>query len=174
MAALKLTASRISPIDGVFQGDNVLLEVGVDVLDHGRQRGGLAAAGRAGDQHDSARRFGDVPDLFEQAQFREAGHMGFDVTHRQAPLAALLEQIGAEPPDSRNEVGEIGLALVGDAPAQVRRRDCLDDLVDPLLSGQRTLDGDKLAMNAENYRAADLQMHVGRSAFHGRFQNALE
>jgi len=33
--------------DGVFQRDDVLAAVGVDVLDHGRQRGGFAAPGRS-------------------------------------------------------------------------------------------------------------------------------
>ena len=40
--------------DRVFERDDVLFEMGVDVLDHGRQRGGLAAAGRAGQEHDAA------------------------------------------------------------------------------------------------------------------------
>ena len=49
--------------DGVLQGDDVFFEVGVDVLDHGGQRRGLAATGGAGHQHDAAGRFGDFLDL---------------------------------------------------------------------------------------------------------------
>ena len=58
--------------DRIFQRDDVLFEIGVDVLDHRGQGGGLAAAGGAGDQHDAARRFGDVPDLLQQAEFLES------------------------------------------------------------------------------------------------------
>ena len=40
------------------------------------------------------------------------GHLGLHVAHGQAPLAALLEQIGAEAADARHEIGEIHLALL--------------------------------------------------------------
>src|SRR5438046_5715228 len=40
---------------------------------HRGERGGLAATGRAGHEHDAARGFGDLLDLFEQAEFLEAG-----------------------------------------------------------------------------------------------------
>ena len=101
--------------DGVFQGDDVLFEVGVDVLDHRGERGGFAATGRTGQQHDAAGRFGDLLDLLQQAQFLEAGHDGLDVAHGQAPLAALLKEVGAKPADARHEVGEVRLALLLDA-----------------------------------------------------------
>ena len=49
----------------IFQCDDVLFKAGIDVLDHRRQRRGLAATRRAGHQHNAARRFGDFSDLFE-------------------------------------------------------------------------------------------------------------
>ena len=57
-------------------------------------------------------RFGDLLDLLQQAQFLEAGDVGFDVAHRQAPLAALLKEVGAKPADAGHEIGEIDLALL--------------------------------------------------------------
>ena len=45
--------------DGVLECNNVFFEVGVDMLDHRGQGGGLAAARRAGQEHNTARRFGD-------------------------------------------------------------------------------------------------------------------
>ena len=42
-------------LDGVFQGDNVLFEVGVDVLDHRRQCCGLAGSGGSRHQDDASR-----------------------------------------------------------------------------------------------------------------------
>ena len=48
-------------LNRVLHGDNMLFALGVDVLDHRRQRGGLAAAGGAGQQHDPA---GGLRDLF--------------------------------------------------------------------------------------------------------------
>ena len=52
----------------VFERDDVLFEIVVDVLDHGRERGGFAAAGGTGHQHDAARRFRDLLDLLQQTQ----------------------------------------------------------------------------------------------------------
>ena len=42
-------------LDGVFEGDDVLFEVGVDVLNHRRQRRGLAGSGGARHENDAAR-----------------------------------------------------------------------------------------------------------------------
>ena len=41
-------------LDRVFDGDDVRLAGAVDVVDHRRQRGALAAAGGAGDQDEAA------------------------------------------------------------------------------------------------------------------------
>ena len=119
-------------------------------------------------------RFGDFLDLLEQAQFLEAGHVGLDVAHRQAPLAALLEEIGAEPADAGHEIGEIHLALLFQPLAQMRGRDLLDHLVHPFLGRERAFDGDELAVDAENDRRADLEVNVRRAAFDGGLQNPMK
>ena len=59
--------------NGVFQGDDVFAAVGVDVLDHGGQRGGFAAAGRAGQQDNAAGRFGDLPQLGSKPNSSKVG-----------------------------------------------------------------------------------------------------
>ena len=45
----------VEDLDGILDGDDVLAQVAVDVVDHGRQGGGLAGAGGAGDQHHAPR-----------------------------------------------------------------------------------------------------------------------
>ena len=40
------------------------------------------------------------------------GTLRFDIAHGEAPLAALLEQVGAKPADAGNEIGEIDLAIL--------------------------------------------------------------
>src|SRR5262249_52285805 len=100
--------------DRVLERNDVLLEVGVDVLDHGRQGGGFAATGRSSQQYDAARGFRDFLDLLQEAQFLEAGHMRFYIAHGQTPLAALLEEVRPETPNAWDEVGEVRLALLLD------------------------------------------------------------
>ena len=112
--------------------------------------------------------------LLQQAQFLEAGHIGFDVAHGQTPLAALLKQIGAEAADARHEIGEIHLAFLLDLFAQVRGRMPSTTLFIQSCGRVRTLDGDQLAIDAEDDRRADLQMDVRRVAVHGRLQNLVE
>jgi len=83
----------------VFQRNDMLFEITVNVFNHGRERGGFAATGGSGHQHDSAGGFGNFFYLLQQPEFFKAGHLRLDVAHRQTPLAALLKQIGAETPD---------------------------------------------------------------------------
>jgi hypothetical protein len=45
---------RVDVLDRVLDRENVLLALGVDLVEHRRQRRRLAAAGRPGDQHQTA------------------------------------------------------------------------------------------------------------------------
>ena len=108
--------------DRVFQRDDVLFEVGVDVLDHRRQRRGLAASrwSRPQARCRAATRRSCLTGL-QQAQFLETRHLRFDVAHGQAPLAALLEQVGAEAADAGLKIGKINFALLLQPLLQMRR-----------------------------------------------------
>ena len=46
---------RVQELDRVLDRHDVLVARLVDLVDHRRQRGGLARAGRAGDEHEAAR-----------------------------------------------------------------------------------------------------------------------
>ena len=46
---------HVHELDRVLDGEDVVVALGVDLVDHGRQRGGLARSGRARHQHQSAR-----------------------------------------------------------------------------------------------------------------------
>ena len=48
----------VDVLDRILDGDDVLAALGVDLVDHRRQRRRLAAAGRAGDEHQAARPLG--------------------------------------------------------------------------------------------------------------------
>ncbi len=45
----------VQELDRVFDGDHVLFALVVDLVEHGGERGGFARAGRAGDEHQTAR-----------------------------------------------------------------------------------------------------------------------
>jgi len=45
----------VKKLDGVLDGDHVLFTFAVDLIEHGRERGGLPGTGWSGDQDESAR-----------------------------------------------------------------------------------------------------------------------
>jgi hypothetical protein len=107
-------------------------------------------------------------DLLEQAQFFEAGDVRLDVAHGQAPLATLLEQVGAEPADARHEIGKVRLALLLDAFAQMGGRHLLDDAVHPLKGREWAFDSDQLPVDTEDDRGGDLHVNIRSPTINSR------
>ena len=61
----------VDVLDRILDGEDVLAPLGVDLVDHRRERRRLAAAGRAGDEHQPARPLGEVADDGRQAELVE-------------------------------------------------------------------------------------------------------
>ena len=102
----------VDVLDRILDGDDVLAPLGVDLVDHRRERRGLAAAGRAGDEHEPARALGQVGDDRRQAELVEwLDLFGNDpVDGRDG--APLIEHVAAKPrhaPDAEREVELEGL-----------------------------------------------------------------
>ena len=161
-------------LDGIFQRDNVLPEVGVDVLKHGRERRRFPRTGGACDQHDAALGFRDLEGDFHEAELFEGRHLGLDQTKSQGPGPALLEDVGAESADAGNEVGEVRLTVGIESDAVVRRHDLLDHAVHPFLCRERRLHVDELAVDAEDHGSAGLHVDVGGAALHGRLEDLVK
>jgi hypothetical protein len=87
---------------------------------------------------------------------------------------ARLEQIGTETADAGDIVGEIDLALLIQALAQVLWRDFLHDVPHPIFSGEGAVDRDKVAINAEDDGRPYLQVHVRSTTFYRRLENPLK
>ncbi len=154
--------------DRVFQSDDVLFLGEVDVLQHGRQRGGFAATRGAGHQDNAARGFGDAADDVAQTQFGEFRNVGFDIAHGQTKLAALLEYVGTETADPLHMNRKVHFALSLKNLGGVWRDNGFNDGIDPLFRGQRAFYRDQLSIDAENDSRADFNMYVGSAAFDGR------
>src|ERR1700677_5241013 len=75
--------------NGVFEGDDMFAAVGVDVLDHGGQGGGLTTAGGARQENDAAGGLGNLFQDGQKAQFLEARHLSLDEAHGKTGLAPL-------------------------------------------------------------------------------------
>src|SRR5205085_10944522 len=98
---------RVVILDGIFHRDDVLVEVLVDVVDHRRERGGLAGAGRAGDQEDSTGAAADLAGHFWQADLFEGQNFVWNLTKHHRAATLLLEDGDAE-----TSLGSIGKTKV--------------------------------------------------------------
>src|SRR5581483_6172088 len=161
-------------LDGILHRDNVLFAVGVDVLDHRRQRGGFPAAGGSGYEDNPARGLGNPFQGVGQSQFLEAGDICFYEAHGQAELPALLVEIGAKPSDACFEIRKIYLPFLVQPFLQMRRNNIFYDEANPLDGGKRTLDCDQLAVDAEYNRSPWLDVNVRSPAVNRELQNAAK
>ena len=62
---------HVHEFDRILDGEDVFVALGVDLVDHGRQRGGFAGAGRPGHQHQAARLVAQLADHRGQSQLVE-------------------------------------------------------------------------------------------------------
>ena len=101
---------RVVELDRVLDRDDVVVEVLVDVIDHRRQGGGLAGAGRPGDQNQPARPRAQVGQHRRRAQLLEVQQLGGNLPQHHGHVAALLEDRDAEAGRVAKGEAEVGAA----------------------------------------------------------------
>jgi hypothetical protein len=101
----------VDVFDRVLDGDDVAVAVLVPVADHRRERGRLARARAAHEDHQAPLGHRHVLQHVRQAQVVELGNRGGDGPQHQAHAALLHEGVHAEAADARGRDGEV--ALVG-------------------------------------------------------------
>ncbi len=104
---------RVEVLDRVLDGHDVLAGLGVDLVDHGGQRGGFPAAGGAGDQHEAAGLEGQLGGDRRQAQLLEGEDLEGDGAEGAGDGAALHVDVGPEPGEVLDAEGEVdGVVLL--------------------------------------------------------------
>ncbi len=86
----------VHEFDRILDGEDVAVFVLVDEVDHRRQRGRLARAGRPGDQDQALRLLDQLAEDRRAAQFLQAKHLGGNRTEDRTGTAVLVEGIDAE------------------------------------------------------------------------------
>jgi len=89
-------------------------------------------------------------------------------------LAALLKKVGSEAADFGHEIGEIRFAFFVNALSQMLRDNVLDDIIHPFQRREGAFDGDKLAIDAKNDRAANFDVNIRSPALNGGLENAMK
>ena len=161
-------------LDRVFERDDVALLGFVDMLDHRRERAGLAATRGAGDEDDAALGAGNFAELFRQVQIMEGRHGRFDVAHHESGQAALVENIHAEAAESGVDVRKVSFLLTVEAGLEMFREDETDDFRDLLGGGRIDLHGEQFARDADGGVVAGLHMNVRSRHVDGELQQTVK
>ena len=162
-------------LDRVFDGDDVAGPAGVDVVDHGGQRGGLARSGDAGDQDQTALLVGQLQHPFGQVQLLERGHIGRDEPQHHAHVPALLKHVDPITGSILGRVGQVDVpGLLVAVPQPVRHhREC--ELADHLSrQGRHVSHRAQIALYPKNGRKAGLEMDVRGAQMPGCLQYAVQ
>ncbi len=86
--------------DGIFDGDDLDALFGVDEIDHGGERGALAAAGGAGQEAQAAAREGDVAHDGWQVELVDGGDLRANEAQRDAEASHRGESAASESRDA--------------------------------------------------------------------------
>ena len=168
-------------LDRIFDGDDVVRVVVVDLVDDRRERRRLARAGRAGDQHDAVLQLADVRKLRRQLQRLQRRDPLGDDAQNDGVRAALREDVHAEARLLRDRVREVDRAVRqqrarqlavaaqhvhGDHLGLIRRQ--------PRQPGK--VDRRELAVDLDLRRPADREVEVGHPVRHlqHRLENGVE
>src|ERR1700687_1066776 len=87
---------RVHELDGVFNGDDVLVAFAIDLIQHGGQRGGLAGAGGSGNQDQAARTVAQLRHHEGEIELGEALNLKRNDAENRGDGSALVEDVGAK------------------------------------------------------------------------------
>jgi hypothetical protein len=122
-------------LDRVLDRDDVAVHLAVRRVDHRGQRRRLARAGRARDQHETARQAGERLDRLGHAEVLERRDRDRDHADGERDGAALLEDVAAEAAEARQAEGEVDLAVDVELLALLGRQQRVADELEVLRDG---------------------------------------
>ncbi|MNS52212.1 hypothetical protein D3C72_849220 [compost metagenome] len=105
-------AVAMDELHRILDGDDVATAVAVAMVDEGRERGGLARAGAADEEHQAALLHDGVEQHRGKLQVLEAGDLCLDVARHQGDLVALLEDVDPKAAYLGQGDGEVHLQLL--------------------------------------------------------------
>ena len=115
--------------DGILDGENMIVTIVVDEIDHGRQRGALARARGTRHQHQASGHHGDVFKDLTHVQVFHREHLGWNGPEYRAGAAVLVERVDSEAGNAGHLEGEIGLQKLLEVLALLVIHDLVDQRV---------------------------------------------
>ena len=108
--------------DGILDGKNVQMFPLIDLIDHRRQRGGFARAGRAGDQHQAARQMCELQNHILKGDILGAEYPVRNQTKHgpQSPILPVHVDTKTHHAAAQiNAIGEVNLPVLVQAQALI-------------------------------------------------------
>ncbi|MNY23757.1 hypothetical protein D3C86_1574350 [compost metagenome] len=150
----------VDEFDRVLDGEDVVVLVAVDVVDHRRQRGRLARAGGAGDQHQAARHVGNLLEHLAHAEVFHAQHARGNGPEHRAGTAVLVERVDPEARHAGHLEGEVGLEELLEVLALLVVHDVVDQRMHLLVLHRRQVDAAHVAIDADHRRQTGGEVQV--------------
>ena len=152
--------AEVNELDGVLDGEDVLITGVVEEVHHRRQGGGLARARGAGHQDQAA---GDLDDLAEDlggVDLLQGQDLGGDGAQHGGGATLLIEGVDAEAGQAGDLEGEVRLQELLVVLALLVVHDVIDQPLDrPMVHGGQ-VDAPHVAIDANHGRQARGQMQV--------------
>ena len=102
----------VQELNGILNGDDVVVLLAIDAIEKHGQGRGLAGASGAGDEDNSISELGDLRQLFGQAQGGKVGNCGRNHPHDDGTTATLNKDIDAKTGQARQSVGDVASAML--------------------------------------------------------------
>ena len=151
----------VEHLDRVLDGDDVAAALAVDPVDHRGDRGGLARAGRPGDEHQAALLLGEALHLRGQAELVEVGDLRRDPAHDHGERAALAVDGDPEAAEAGDAEPGAGLTGGGELVLAGGVEDARGERLHDTGAGRLERGGLELAVDAHVGHGARLEVQVG-------------
>ncbi len=156
----------VNEFDGVLDGENMMVFVVIDVIDHRGQGGALARTGWPGDHDQPARLHADIAKNLAHPEVFHGQHLGGDGAEYGSGAAILVERIDPEPGHAGYLERKIGLEELLVIPALLVIHDFIDEIMHLPVIHRRQVDAPHIAIDPDHRRQAGRKVQV-RSALLG-------
>ena len=160
----------VHELDRILDRDDVIRAIVVAVVDHAGERGRLARARRAGDQHQATRQHAQVAEDLRRLQVIEAQDHRGNVAEYGAGAAVLVEGVDAEAGQLRDLERKVGLEEFFVGLALLVVHDVIHHAVHFLVRQCWHVDALDVAIDADHRRHPGRQVQVGGVILHGERQ----
>ena len=166
--------ARVDKLDRVLDGEDVIAAGAIDQVHHGGEGGGLARAGRPGDEHQALGEVAEVLDLAGQTQIICSRHSRRNDPSHQEGTMPVAPCVAAEPGHVFDLVGPVGIAGFAELLPVLLRHDAVEHGLEPFSIERTALGADQFARAPVHRCAARAEVQVRCRARRQLAQVALE